>query len=124
MGFALEEFSEQLSDFLACFPQSTAPSRGGPVGPARRSPRSLLCGTQQPPPFEAVEQRVDGSGAQPIAVSREFFDDAEAEDRLQAGMMQDVESDQARVEVPVSPIVSVLCHRSSPAPSGVTKQIE
>jgi hypothetical protein len=47
-------------------------------------------------------------------VTGEFLDDAEAEDRFLAGVVEDVEADQPRVEVPVFPNFPIVSHGSTP----------
>jgi hypothetical protein len=47
-------------------------------------------------------------------VAGEFIDDAEAEDRFLAGVVEDVEADQPRVEVPVFPTFPTVSHGSTP----------
>jgi hypothetical protein len=51
--------------------------------------------------FQAVQQRLERAGADAVAVAGQFFNHTEAEDGLLGRVVQDVQTDQAGVEVAV-----------------------
>lgn len=48
--------------------------------------------------FEAVKERIEGSGAQPVAVPSEFLDDSQSENRLLRRVVEDVEADKSGID--------------------------
>lgn len=51
--------------------------------------------------FEAMKDGVKGAGAQFIPMMGQFIDDAQSEDRLFGGMMEDVKADEATNDVTI-----------------------
>ena len=49
-----------------------------------------------------MQQRIQAARADAVAVARELLDHAETEDGLVNGVMQDVQADQAGVEVVIN----------------------
>ena len=77
-----------------------------PSGVARYTLRSdlpLRCsvGAQIALLLQAVKQRIQTPGTDAVAVPRQFLDHAQPEDRLFDGVMQDVQADQAGVQIAV-----------------------
>ncbi len=58
--------------------------------------------------FEPVEKGVEAAGADTVAMAGELFDHAEAEDRFFDGMVQDVEANQAGIEIAVRGRIRIL----------------
>ena len=59
-----------------------------------------------------MKQRIHCAGAETVAVPRKFFDHLQTEDRLFAGVIQDVKANQARIQLPVRGFIRVLTHVS------------
>lgn len=73
----------------------------GLVEATQPSPVQLPLGTQQPPRFEAAEQRVHRPGTQPVAVACQFLDHPETENRTLAGVMEDMEVNEAGIKLAI-----------------------
>ena len=54
------------------------------------------------PFFEAMQQWIHCSRTEPVAMSPKFFDHLQIVDRFSAGMIQDVEPNEAGIQLPVS----------------------
>jgi hypothetical protein len=72
--------------------------RSGGVFAARPAPGAHDAGPQKAFSLESVEERVKGSRAQLVTMVLEFFDHAEAKNRLFASVIEDVDADQAGVD--------------------------
>jgi hypothetical protein len=62
---------------------------------------ALFSGAQVTLLLQAVQQRVEGSGADPVPVPGQFLDHAEPKDRFLNRVMKDVQPNQAGIEIPI-----------------------
>ena len=92
---------KELSNLGLRSGKSFATKRGRTINAAQRFAVALLSGAEVALPFETAKQRIKRAGADAVAVAREFFHHAEAEDGLLDGVMEDVEADQAGIEVAI-----------------------
>jgi len=99
-GLVLEEFAEQLPNFLLRGQQGSLPGRSGSIHAANFPGKVVLLGMEEPIFFEPVEHRVKRSGAEFISMSCELFDHPQAEDSFFCCVVKNVEPDQARIELP------------------------
>ena len=98
---AFHEFSKQLAHLdLGCLQRLPSES-GRTVNLAQRLAVALLAGTQVALLLQPVKQRIQAARADPVAVPPQFFDHAEPEDGLFDGVMQDVQPNQAGVQIAV-----------------------
>ena len=88
----------QFVDFFAGFVEGFPAARGDLVDAAATPGYNVCRGFEESALFETVQQRVQGSGTDPIAVVGEFFHHRKAEDGLMRGMYQDVDSDEPEIE--------------------------
>jgi hypothetical protein len=72
-----------------------------PVDAAEGLAVALFGRSEIAPLFEGLEQRIHAAGTDAVSVMREFFDHSETEDGTLHRVMQDVETDQARVQVAI-----------------------
>ena len=82
---------------LECF----SSSRGGLVDAAERFSIAELAGAEITLLLEVVEQGIKAAGADAVAVARKLFDHAEAEDGFFGGVVEDVEPDEAGIQVAI-----------------------
>src|SRR5436309_5189983 len=108
-SIALDELAEQFANLTLRGRERPAPRRCGAVHAPHRLSVALRSGFQIPFPFEAVQDRIERSQAEFVAVARQLFGHAQSEDRLLGRVMQDVQADQPRVQVPVRHVL--LGHR-------------
>jgi hypothetical protein len=105
---------EELADLVCGGFEGTASGWGGAVDAAQGFAISLLGGAEIALLLEAVEQGVEAPRADAIAVPGELLDHTEAENGFFGGMVEDVEADEAGVEVAVGvPIMIKLRFRHS-----------
>lgn len=98
----LEQFAEEFPHFLFGSYQGLPAGRCCPIKPPVPSAFSLLFGYKQSTLFEGMEQRIHGAGAELIAVPGQFFNHPEPKNLALARMVENVQADQARIEVLVS----------------------
>jgi hypothetical protein len=67
----------------------------------RDRPEASSVDRRYPFPSRAAQNRVHGSRADPVFVPRQLLDHAQSKNRLLAGVVQDVEADEAGVQVAV-----------------------
>src|ERR1035441_5566134 len=98
---AFHELSKQLAHLdLGCL-ESFPSQSGGAINLAQRLAIALLPGTEIALLLQPVEQGIQTAWADPVAVPRQFLDHAEPENGFFRGVMQDVQPDQAGVEIAV-----------------------
>ena len=89
---------EEFLDFFLCFDERLAAGGGGAVGALGAAIFFEGAGAEETVLFHGVQHGIDGSGADLVAVTAELLHDAETEDGLLSGVMQDVEADHSGVE--------------------------
>src|ERR1035438_2844693 len=98
---AFDEFMKKLPDLALRCCQRLPAERSRPVYPPERLAVSPLRRPQVPLPFETLEKRIEAPRTDAVSVTRQFLDHPQTEDRAFNGVVEDVEPDQARVQVTV-----------------------
>ncbi len=111
-GMLFVELAVQLVDFDRGAVESFAAGGRDAVDPASATGNDTDGRGQQTAAFETVEQRVQGSGADPVAVVRQFLDHGEPKDRLVRGMQQHMDADKAGKE-----LWQAFCHTNTIPPA-------
>src|SRR5581483_10024867 len=73
----------------------------GSVHAPQRLTIPQLFGAQVSLLFEPLKERIQASGADAVAMSREFLDHAEAEDGPFHSVMENVQADQTGIQIPI-----------------------
>ncbi len=95
----------QLIDFFASFFKGATPTGRKTVEPAAAAMGFIEDRFQQAGALQAMQQRVEGAGADAVAVVREFFHHRQAKDGFLRGMEQHMDANKAEKEFP-----SVILH--------------
>ena len=85
--------------------------RSRPVYPPERLAVSPLGRPQVPLPFETLEKRIQAPGTDAVSVTRQPLDHPQTEDRAFHGVVENMEPDQARIQVTVGGNIFLLCIR-------------
>lgn len=93
------QLAVELIDFFLSSLQCLAAGGGDAVDAPLAALRDLMAGFQQPCTLKPMEQRIESSGTDAIAVVRQFVHDFEPEDRLLGGVQQHVDANQAMIQV-------------------------
>jgi hypothetical protein len=96
--FIFEKLPEKFPYALFCDPEGAAPCRCCPVQAPNPAIHPAALGNEQSFPFQATQQRIHRAGAEPIAVPSQFLDHAEAENRLLARVVEDVQAHETGKE--------------------------
>jgi len=88
------EFVVQFIHFLAGLFEGAFPGRRNFVDPSAAAFHMIERGAQQARFFQPVQERIKSSGANAVAVVREFLHHGESEDGLVHGMQQHVDADE------------------------------
>src|SRR3954454_20120315 len=94
----LEHLAKQLLDALACRAECLAAGGRGAVDATAAAVALPPLRAQVPLALHAMEDRIERSGAEPVAVARQLVDHRLAEDRPFGSVVQQVEADQTGVE--------------------------
>src|SRR5437016_5136281 len=94
-----DQFSKQLAHLALRRLQSLPPKRCGAIHPAQRFAVALFGRAQITLILEAVQERIQTTGADPVSVPRELLDHAETEDGLFDGVVQDVKADESGIQL-------------------------
>ena len=94
-----KQFGEELPHLLLRRCQSLLARASRAVRSSTAAAIALLVRAQHAGHFQPMQHGINRPSAQPVAVSSELFDHAQAKDRLLAGMVQNVPPNQTRVEV-------------------------
>ncbi len=104
--FIVEDFLEQLPQPRFAQHQDLPAFGRNLVNATSLFADNLTPGLQKAIPLQSVEDRVQGSRAEHIAMEREFFDDADTEYRTRACVMQDMEADKSTHQVAIAQMAS------------------
>src|SRR5579872_7124214 len=99
--FALDQLAEQLAHLALGGIERLAARRGGAIQLSQRFAIAQLSGFQIALLFEPVQQRIKTPGANAVTMPGKLFDHPETEDGLFDGVVQDVQPDEAGVEIAV-----------------------
>src|SRR5579863_6795159 len=95
------QFSKQFTHFDLHRLQRLSAARRGPIDLPVRLPVALFRRTQVALLFEPVQEWIKRSKTDPITVPGQFLGHFHPEDRSFHGMMKNMETDQASVEIAV-----------------------
>lgn len=94
-----KDLVRQLSDLSFCLRQYSPPCAGPVVNFAPPPVDPGKAGAHQAARLHTVQQRIDGSRPDPVAMAPQFLNYTEAEDSLLAGMVQDMNANETGVEI-------------------------
>jgi hypothetical protein len=97
----LKKFPKQFADALLRRFQSAVAGGRGFVQAADPPFMQPPLGAQKPFRLEAAKQRIHGAGAQVITMARQLLNHAETENRPLAGMEENVQANEAGIEIMV-----------------------
>jgi hypothetical protein len=97
----LEEFAIQFTHLPFELVESFPSTRSGAIEAPFLGSGAYRCRTQVSFLFEAMENGVEGAGAQFISVMGQFLDDAQSEDRFFRSMMEDMKANETANDVTI-----------------------
>ena len=97
----LEHFAEELLHACPRLDEGFAPGRCGAVHPTYAPVVLRGAGPQQSLPFHAVQNWVQRAGAQPVPVPAQLVNHFLPKDWTFAGVMENVQSDEPRVQISI-----------------------
>ena len=98
-GFAFKEYSEESLYFFFGQSQSTPTGSRGPVNSSDFAGFELLAGAQESFLLHTVQQRIQSSRAEPVTMPSEFFDHSKTKDAFRLCVVQDMETNEAGIEL-------------------------
>jgi hypothetical protein len=112
MGFhsIFQQLAEELNDFLLRECQDLSPQGSRPVHATGPLSKRFYFRAQVAFALECVKHRIESTGAELVTVPAQFLDKPEAENWRLASMMQDMETNQASIEVLVSFMAPLFLH--------------
>jgi len=108
-----EQFSEQLAHPHTRNSQRAPSGRRDAIDAANTSAGTLLARAEIPAALEGVENRIQRSRAQSVAVPTELLDHLHAEDGLFGRVVEHMQSNEACVECPILDSTSHRAHQQS-----------
>lgn len=97
-----EQFAEEFAHLLFGGEECLTSGRRNPVEPPVTFAVAPFCGYQETPLFQRVEQGIHRACTELVIVSRQLFHHPEPENLSLGGVMEDVKSYEARVQVLMS----------------------